>query len=64
MVLLAKYNYNNQVKEYNMDRACSKHAAKRNVWKILLEKSDEKRPLGSCKRRWDDNIKTHFRQIG
>jgi hypothetical protein len=29
----------------------------RNAWKILIGKSEGKRPLGRSRRRWDDNIK-------
>jgi hypothetical protein len=37
---------------------------KRNVYRILMEKSDGKRPLGRPRRRWVDNIKMDVREIG
>jgi hypothetical protein len=36
----------------------------RNAYKILVRKPEEKRPLGRCKPRWEDNIKIDFREIG
>jgi hypothetical protein len=37
---------------------------KRNAYKILVRKSDGKRPLGRPRRRWVDNIKMDLREIG
>jgi hypothetical protein len=36
----------------------------RNVYKILVEKTEGKRPLGRHRRRWEDNIRMHLRQMG
>jgi hypothetical protein len=37
---------------------------KRNSYRILVGKPEGKRPLGRPKRRWVDNIKTDFREMG
>jgi hypothetical protein len=37
---------------------------KMNVCKILVGKPEGKRPLGRLSRRWEDNIKMDFREIG
>jgi hypothetical protein len=37
---------------------------KRNAYRILVGKSEGKRPLGTQRRRWVDNIKMDFRAIG
>jgi hypothetical protein len=37
---------------------------KRNAYRILLGKPEKKRPLGRPRRRWVDNIKMDFREIG
>jgi hypothetical protein len=37
---------------------------KRNVYRILVEKPEGKRPLGRPRRRGVDNIKTDLREIG
>jgi hypothetical protein len=36
----------------------------RNVYRILVGKSEGKRPLGRPRRRWVDNIKMVVREIG
>jgi hypothetical protein len=37
---------------------------KRNVYRILLGKPEGTRPQGRPRRRWVDNIKMKFREIG
>jgi hypothetical protein len=37
---------------------------KRNAYRILVGKPEEKRPLGRPRRRWVDNIKIDLREIG
>jgi hypothetical protein len=37
---------------------------KRNAYRILVGKPEGKRPLGRPKRRWEDNIKMDFGEIG
>jgi len=36
----------------------------RNAYKILVGKSEQKRPLGRPRRRWEDNIRMHLKEIG
>jgi hypothetical protein len=37
---------------------------KRNVYRLLVEKSERKRPVGRPRRRWIDNIKMDLSEIG
>jgi hypothetical protein len=37
---------------------------KRNAYRILVVKSEEKRPIGRPRRRWEDSIKMDLREIG
>jgi len=37
---------------------------RRGVCRILVEKSEEKRPLGRPRRRWEDNIKMELQEVG
>ena len=34
------------------------------VYRILMRKSEEKRPLGRPRRRWEDNIKMDLQEVG
>jgi hypothetical protein len=36
---------------------------KKNAYRILVENLEGKRPLGTSKRRWEDNIKIDLREI-
>jgi hypothetical protein len=47
-----------------MGRVCSTNEKKRNAYRILVGKPEEKRPLGRRRRRWVDNIKMDLREIG
>jgi hypothetical protein len=37
---------------------------KRNVYRILEGKPEDKQPLGRPRRKWLDNIKMHLRELG
>jgi hypothetical protein len=37
---------------------------KRNVYRLLVEKPEGKRPLGRPRRRWVDNIRMDLGQVG
>jgi hypothetical protein len=50
-----------------MGETCSTHERereRRNPYKILVGKSEGKRPLGRPRRRWEDNIRLDLRIIG
>jgi hypothetical protein len=64
LVLFPKYNLNDHVKKDYMGGVCSTNREKRNAYRILVRKPEGKRPLGIPKRRWVDNIKLCFRDIG
>jgi hypothetical protein len=49
--------------EDEMGRACSTNGAKRNACRMLVGKSDGKRPLGRPRCRCVDNIKMDLREI-
>jgi hypothetical protein len=45
-------------------RTCSTHGKLGNAHSILVGKPERKRPLVRFKRRWADNIRMVFREIG
>jgi hypothetical protein len=46
-----------------MGRACSTNGKKRNACRILVGKTEGKRPLGIPRRGLEDNIKMDLREI-
>ena len=47
-----------------MGGACSACGERRNVFRDLVGKPERKRPLGRPRRRWEDNIKMDFQEVG
>jgi hypothetical protein len=47
-----------------MGRTCSTNGENRNGYRLLVGKTEAKRPLGRPRRRWVDNIKIDLREIG
>jgi hypothetical protein len=47
-----------------MGGACSPNGERRNAYRLLVGKPEEKRPLGRPGRRWVDNIKMDLLEIG
>jgi hypothetical protein len=43
---------------------CGTHGEGRGVYRVLVGRSDGKRPLGRPRRRWEDNIKLDLRELG
>jgi hypothetical protein len=56
-------SYNEQVKEDEMGKACSTNGEKRNAYRILVGKPEEKRALGRPRHRWE-GIKMDRREVG
>jgi len=38
--------------------------ARRGVYRVLVGKSEGKRPLGRPRRRWEENIKINIQEVG
>jgi hypothetical protein len=43
---------------------CGMHGEGRGVYRVLIGRSEGKRPVGRPRRRWEDNIKVDLREIG
>ena len=37
---------------------------RRGVYRVLVGKTEGKRPLGRTRRRWEDNIKLYLQEVG
>jgi hypothetical protein len=47
-----------------MGGACSAYGERRGVYRVLVGKSEGKRPLGRHRRRCEDNIKKDLQEVG
>ena len=47
-----------------MGGSCSTYGASRVVYRVLVGKSEVKRPLGSPRLGWEDNIKIDLQEVG
>jgi hypothetical protein len=47
-----------------MGGSCSTNGEKRHAYRLLVGKSEGKRPLGRPRRRWVDNIRIDLGEVG
>jgi len=47
-----------------MGEACSAHGEGKGVYRVMVEETEGKRPLGRPRRRWGDNIKMDLQEVG
>jgi hypothetical protein len=64
LVLFAKYNSSDQVREDEVGRACISHGKEEECTQSCGVKARRKEPLGRPRSRWEDNIEIHLRDIG
>jgi hypothetical protein len=50
------------VKEDEMVRACNTNGQKKNLYRILVGKTEGKRPLGGSRHSWVGNIKMELKK--
>jgi hypothetical protein len=53
-----------KIETNEIGRACGMYGEDRGVYRVLVGKPEGKRPLGSPRRRWDDNIKMDLQEVG
>jgi hypothetical protein len=58
------YYENNEGEEDEMDGACSTNGEKRYAYNLLLDKPEERGPLGRPRRRWVDNVRMDLVEVG
>ena len=47
-----------------MGWACSTYVVEERLYRVLVGKSEGKRPLGRPRRRWEGNIKMDLQEVG
>jgi len=47
-----------------MGGGCSTYGKRRDVYRVLVRKPEEKSPFGRFRRRWEDNIKMDLQEVG
>ena len=57
------YCADDKIEKNEMGGACSTYGG-RGVCRVLVDKPEGKRPLGRPRRRWEDNIKIDFQEVG
>jgi hypothetical protein len=62
-VLLTKYCLDHQIKEDEMGGVCTRVGEERNAYRVLIGKPEGKRPHGSSRHRWEDNVKMDLKEI-
>jgi hypothetical protein len=63
-ILYPKYNYNYKVNEDEIGTTFSTHGVEDNAYSLMARTSEGKRPPGTPKLTWENNIKMAFREIG
>jgi hypothetical protein len=63
-VLLARYHSDDQIERNVIGRACSTYEEARNIYRVLVGKTEGRRPLGKPRHRWEDNIKMGLQMWG
>ena len=53
-----------QIEKNEMGGACSAYGERRGVYRVLVEKSEGKKQFIRPRRRWEDNIKMDFQEVG
>jgi hypothetical protein len=53
-----------KVKENEMGMACITNGGKKNSYRIFVGSAEGKKPLGTPRRRWVNDIKVDLREIG
>jgi hypothetical protein len=63
-VFLTKHHSGDHVKKTEIIRACSTNGESRGAYRVLVGKPEGRRPRGSPRRRWEDNIKMDLTEVG
>jgi hypothetical protein len=60
---LAQKLYLGETRRMKLEGYVASMGDRRDACRILMGKPEERRPLGKPRRKWEDNIKTYFREL-
>jgi hypothetical protein len=63
-IICTLHSYSDQIKEDEMQGACSTNGEKRKAYRLLVGNPEGRKALGRPRRRWVNNIKMYFEEIG
>ena len=63
-VLLTQYCAGDKIEKNEMGWACGTYGWGEGAYRVLVRKSEGKRPLGRPRRRWVDNIRVELQEVG
>jgi 3-oxoacyl-ACP reductase-like protein len=63
-VLLTQYCSGDKIKKNEMGEACSTYEERSDVYRVLVGKSEGKKPLGTPRRRWENDIQIDLQKVG
>ena len=63
-VILTQYCSGDEIEKNEMGVGCSTYGKRRDVYRVLVGKPEEKSPVGRLRHRWEDNIKMDFQEVG
>ena len=64
MTCILKYCAGGKIEKNEMSGHVARMGEGRGVYRVLVGKPEEKRPLGRPRRRWKDNIKMDLQEVG
>jgi hypothetical protein len=62
--IVVQYCAGDKIEKNEVGGTCSADGKERGLYRVLVGKPEGKRPLGRPRRRWDDNIKMDFQEVG
>jgi hypothetical protein len=63
-VVITKYHSGYQIKKNEVGGACSTLGEGRGGYRILVGRTEGRRPLGRPRLRWEDDIKMDLKEVG
>jgi hypothetical protein len=63
-LLLTQYRAGDKIEKNEIGVACSTYGEGSDVYRVLVEKSEGKRPLERPRRRWEDNVRMDVQEVG